>query len=163
MPQKKKTRFLYTMAFLYNEDIFYDSYWINKYTSKLMLQGKKHLAEKYLQLAFAELKFTFKKMPGYLLLDKINQFRPVLSYVNKRMGRKYNPIPMPIKQRRQYILSLNYIIKYTKSVIHRNFDDRITSALAELFSSKKNYITKKIAEDIKHLTDARIFLNYRWQ
>lgn len=163
MTQKKHTRLLNNLAFIWNRDILYNSVWVNKYIAKLMLQGKKHLVEKYVNLAFTTLKFSFKKIPSLMLIEKIVQFRPLLSFVNKRMGRKFNPIPIPIKERRQFVLSLNYIVKFTKSMTNRNFDAKIISALSEIFGSKKNHITKKISEDIKYLTDARVFLHFRWK
>lgn len=84
-----------------------------------------------------------------------------MSFTNKRMGRKFNPVPMPIKERRQLILSLNHITKYIKTIVHRDLDTRIFIGLSELFTKKKNPITRKIAEDVKHLADSRIYLYLR--
>jgi ribosomal protein S7 len=77
------------------------------------------------------------------------------------MGRKYNPIPIPIHYRRQYILSLMYIAKYTKSMVNRNFDDRIAEAFENIFTSNRNFITKNIADDVKYLSEARFYSHLR--
>src|SRR4051812_16864131 len=98
-----------------------------------MLQGKKFMVETYINITFTYLKFKFRKLPGGLLLEQIHKFRPVLSYVRKRMGRKANPIPVPIRHKRQYLLSIKYIINFVHSVIDRNFDDRLIFALETLF------------------------------
>jgi len=96
-----------------------------------------------------------------MLFFQIEKFRPILSFVNKRMGRKFNAIPIPIKERRQLVLSLNYITKYIKAVIHRDLDSRICAGLTDLFTTKKNAITRKIADDVKYLVDSRIYINLR--
>jgi ribosomal protein S7 len=77
------------------------------------------------------------------------------------MGRKFNAIPMPIRERRQLILSLTYITKYIKAVVHRDLDTRIFIGLSELFTTKKNAITRKVAEAVKHLADSRIYMHLR--
>ena len=163
MSRKKKTLVLYKKAFLSKTDIFSKSYWIRKFISKFMLQGQRTLAEKYVYLAFLELKKQFKREPWGMLFFQIEKFRPLISFINKRMGRKFNPIPMPIKERRQLILSLNYITKYIKTIVHRDLDTRIFSGLTELFTMKRNAITRKIAEDVKYLADSRIHLHFRWK
>ena len=77
------------------------------------------------------------------------------------MGRKFNSIPMPVKGRRQYILSLNYIVNYIKQIAHRDLDKRIFLGLSELCTTKKNALTRKVAEDVKHLSDSRIYAHLR--
>lgn len=126
-----------------------------------MVKGQKHLIEKYTNAAFITLKFLFKKLPGYIFLERLVRFLPVFSYVNKRMGRKFNSVPIPIKERRQHILSMNYIVKHTQNVVNRDLNTRIATALTEIFGAKKNSVTKKIAEEVKHLTDSRIYLHLR--
>jgi ribosomal protein S7 len=163
MPRKKKTLRLYTQAFLQQQDLFHETLWINKFFCKLMLQGKKHLVEKYVNAGLVNIKFFLKKQPGLLLLEQIIRFRPLITFVKKRMGRKFNAIPLPVKERRQYLLSLNYIANYIKTISHRDFDQRIFLGLSELFTTKKNALTRKVAEDIKHLAESRIYLHLRWK
>jgi len=78
-----------------------------------------------------------------MLFYQIEKFRPIFSFVNKRMGRKFNPVPMPIKERRQLVLSLNYITKYIKTIVHRDLDQRIFIGLSELFTTKKKCYNAK--------------------
>lgn len=163
MAKKKKTLILYTKAFLSKTEIFSDSYWVRKFISKFMLQGQKSLAEKYIYLAFIKLKKEFKTLPWKLLFAQIEKFRPIMSFVNKRMGRKFNSVPIPIKDRRQLILSLKYITKYIKTIVNRDLDEKIFIGLSELFTTKKNPITRKVAEDVKHIADSRIYVHFRWK
>src|SRR4051812_46718444 len=106
-----------------------------------MLQGKRYLVDKYMEIAFINLKFKVKKSPGVLFAEHVQKFRPVISYVLKRKGRKYHPVPIPIPSRRQYILALRYLVKYTKSMVNRNFEDRLFESLENIFASKRNFIT----------------------
>jgi ribosomal protein S7 len=129
--------------------------------SKLILKGKKHLVERHSNKAFIALKFIFKKLPATLLLKNFLKFRPVLTYANKRMGRRYNPVPLPINERRQHILALRYLAKDTMSASQKKFNERIQQTFNQIFSSDKNQVTRKFAADIKHLTESRVYLHYR--
>lgn len=126
-----------------------------------MTQGKKYLIDKYLELAFIKLKLKFKKLPIGLFAESVKKFRPVLSVVLKRMGRKYNPIPVPIQYRRQHILSISYIVTCIKTTNSRNFDDSIVSSLENIFGTNRNAITKAIASHVKYLTEARFYTHLR--
>lgn len=162
MSQKIKTQEKFDLIFILKRDILYNSMWVNKFAGKLIKQGKKHLIEKSVNKAFTELKFTFKKLPGFLLVKKIVELRPLLTYVNKRLGRKYHSVPFPIKERRQQILSLNAIVKLIKNFDNHKLNGKIISILSNIFGSKKSYIVKQISDDVKHLTDSRIYLYLRW-
>jgi len=126
-----------------------------------MVQGKKFMIEAYINSTFKYLKFKFRKLPGPLLLEQIQKFRPVLSFVRKRMGRRHNPIPIPIRYRRQYLLSIKYIIKFIENVVDKNFDDRLITALSTLFETKRNYVTRAIATDVNFLSEARFYSHLR--
>jgi len=77
------------------------------------------------------------------------------------MGRKYNPIPIPIQYRRQYILSLSYITEYTKSMLNRNFVDRIEKSLQNIFQAPRNVVTKNVSDSVRQLTESRFFTHFR--
>jgi len=126
-----------------------------------MNSGKKYLIEKIFNVAFIKLKFKMHKLPGCVILDQIQKFRPVLSYINKRMGRKYNPVPIPINYRRQYIISLRYLTNYIKSIVYRTFNDQLTFSINTLVEVKRNLITRAVATDIKYLAEARFYSHLR--
>lgn len=126
-----------------------------------MVSGKKYLIDKHLEEAFIKLKFNFKKLPIGLFAEHVKNFRPVLSVALKRMGRKYNPVPIPIQYRRQYIISLTNIVIYTKTIGSRNFSKCIEEALEAIFESKRNTITKAIAAYAKFLAEARFYTHLR--
>jgi len=126
-----------------------------------MSKGRKFLVEKYINIAFIHLKFKVRKLPGSLLLEQIEKFRPVLSFVRKRMGRRLNPVPIPVRYKRQYILSIQYIVNFVKSIAARNFEDNLISALGNLFETKRNVVTRAFATDVKYLADARFYSHLR--
>jgi len=126
-----------------------------------MLKGKKFIIENYLNSAFIALKFKFQKLPGVLLLDQIKKFRPVMSFIRKRMGRRHNPIPFPIRYRRQYLLSIKHVTQFIRNATDRNFDNRLISTLSTLFETARNSITRTIATDVKFLAEARFFSHLR--
>jgi len=100
-------------------------------------------------------------MPGFLFMNKIHELLPVISSVSKRLGRKYQIVPIPIKSRRQHVLALDAVVKYTKNFDHRTLSGRMTAVLSEIFGPKKNQIVKKAAEQIKTITDSRMYLTLR--
>jgi len=161
MSKKHCTFVNFQRSFIVKHDTLNNSLWLQKFINKLMTQGKKFIIDKYLEIAFIGLKFSFKKLPVGMLAEQIKKFRPVLSFVLKRMGRKYNPITIPINYRRQYILSLTYIVKYVKSMTNRMFTDRLKESLENIFGSVRNIITRNVASDVQHLSEARFYTHLR--
>ena len=126
-----------------------------------MFQGKKHLVENHVRKGFIALKFVTKKLPGFLVLKAQNKFRPIISFVKKRMGRKFNSVPIPITKRRQFILALSSVASYIKNFQARNFSIKIKEGVKELHLTKRNVLTKKIGDLVKHLVESRIYLHLR--
>lgn len=162
MSQKIKIRRKFDAGFLLNRDIFYNSIWVNKFINKFVKQGRKHIVETQFKIAFTILKYSLKKLPGYLLVQKIFEFRPLLTYITKQVSRKKVVIPLPIKEHRQCILALDAIVKQSKNLNVNNLSAKIVIILSDIFTNKKHYLNKKMALDVKTLTDARLYLHLRW-
>jgi len=163
MAQRYKSFTYYQRSFNLKRDTYNNSLWLYKFINKLMSCGKKHVIDKYTDFVFIQLKFSYKRLPVTMLSEQIKKFKPVLSFVWKRMGRKHNPVPIPIHYRRQYILSLSYIIKYIKTITQRNFVDQLRVSLESIFGSIRNTITRLFASDVLYLAEARFYSHLRWK
>lgn len=162
MSQKVKTQRRYDLAFIFKEDIFFESIWITKYIGKFVKQGKKYIVEKHFEKTFSAVKFNFKQTPDMLFMIKLDELKPIFQTVLKRVGRKYHPIPQLTRERRQHIMALDELVKYTKNFDERTLSGRMTGVLLDVFGSKKNYLTKKAVENVSYITEARIYSRLRW-
>lgn len=162
MSQKIKIRHKFDAGFLLTRDTFYNSIWVNKFINKFVKQGRKHIIERHFKRAFSVLKYSLKRLPGFLLLQKIFEFRPLLTYINKTINRKQISIPLPIKERRQCILALDAIVKHIKNLNDPVLSTRIVIILSDIFANKKHLLVKKLTTDVKILSEARLFVNLRW-
>lgn len=95
------------------------------------------------------------------MLQKIFEFRPLLTYINKTINRKQISIPLPIKERRQCILALDAIVKHIKNLNDPVLSTRIVIILSDIFANKKHLLVKKLTTDVKILSEARLFVNLR--
>lgn len=90
---KAKTR----EALFEGTELYTDSLWLHKIMTRRLKAGRAYLLERYIDNAFIQLKVQLKKLPEGLLLKRLSERLPVLSTIQKRMGKRFNPVPMPIK------------------------------------------------------------------
>lgn len=143
--------------------MYYDSEWIAKLYTGLMKQGKKYLVEAPINDSLSAAKFEIEALPSRSLLTSLKEFRPVLLTVNKRMGRRFNAIPIPIQEWRQHVVALRRIVRYIKQVDARYLLERFQLGFHTVICSKKFSIHKDLAAEVVRLAEARFFSYQRWR
>lgn len=147
-------------------DPLYQSYWYSKFINKLMLNGKKHLSEKLVSKILLNLKLKYNVQPIFLILTIITKLKPILGIIQKRLGKEWKPVPIPINPRKQLIISLkwitNQIKRETQSTLilrtlktFQKFFKRHQHKNAELMQTKNNYYY--------NMAKNRVNLRYRWK
>ena len=71
-----------------------------------MKHGCKNVAEKVVMNSFKSIKDKIHKKPILLLLSLIIKVRPILSFVQKRKGKRFIDIPIPLLPKQQLLMAL---------------------------------------------------------
>jgi small subunit ribosomal protein S7 len=88
------------------KDMLYQSVWIVKLTNKLMKNGKKGRAEKQMLDFLTNLNQICRGHPHLIFHEVMEQLKPVLTTVVRRVGRRYYQVPVPVKALRQSAIVL---------------------------------------------------------
>ena len=93
----------------WGRDIFFQSVWLNKLQNRLMRHGKKGIAEKILVKMLTILNQQGKGNAFLIFHQALNQIRPVLTVIPRRVGRRIYQVPVPLERKKQYKLALKWI------------------------------------------------------
>lgn len=151
-------------------DPLYRSYWYSKFSNKLMLNGKKHIIEKLLSQLLYKFKLKYRVQPITLLFVSLIRLKPLLGFVQKRVGSVWKSVPIPLKPREQLVLSLKWLINQIKLEPEITLRARILNTFALLLRRKSRnkrikrsaLLTKKRIHYFKIVKD-RVNSRFRWR
>jgi small subunit ribosomal protein S7 len=144
-------------------DPLYNSVIVSKMINKVMLDGKKSVAEKivYTALQVAEKKFDGDKRGIEIFNDAIENVKPVLEVRSRRVGGATYQVPVEVRPERQLSLSLRWLVDASRKRNERTMAERLANELLDASSDKGAAFKKK--EDIYKMAEAnKAFAHYRW-
>ncbi|EJF07858.1 ribosomal protein S7, bacterial/organelle [Thiovulum sp. ES] len=144
-------------------DPLYNSVIVSKMINKIMLDGKKSVAEKivYTALQVAEKKFDGDKRGIEIFNDAIENVKPVLEVRSRRVGGATYQVPVEVRPERQLSLSLRWLVDASRKRNERTMAERLANELLDASSDKGSAFKKK--EDIYKMAEAnKAFAHYRW-
>ncbi|MCB0391981.1 MAG: 30S ribosomal protein S7 [Bdellovibrionales bacterium] len=143
-------------------DPIYNDVNIAKFVNKLMLSGKRSVAQKILYSALDELG---KKVPGEepltVFKKAIENVKPSLEVRSRRVGGATYQVPVDVRPSRRLALSMRWIINYSRERGEKNMSQRLSSELADAYNNRGNAVKKK--EDVHRMAEAnKAFSHYNW-
>lgn len=135
---------------------------IAKFINKMMIQGKKSVAQRMFYGALEELK---DKVPGE---DSLSVFRkalenckPSLEVRSRRVGGATYQVPVDVRPSRRLALSMRWLIEYSRARGEKDYSKRLAAELLEAYNNRGNAIKKR--EDVHRMAEAnKAFSHYNW-
>ncbi len=144
-------------------DPIYNSVIVTKFINKIMLDGKKSVAEKivYTALEIASQKTNGEKRGIEIFNDAVDNIKPVLEVRSRRVGGATYQVPVEVRPERQLSLSLRWLVDAARKRNERTMAERLANELLDASSDKGSAFKKK--EDIYKMAEAnKAFAHYRW-
>ena len=134
---------------------------IAQFINKLMIHGKKRLAERIVYGALDKLSEKTKVSHVEAFEQAINNVKPVMEVKSRRVGGSTYQVPVEVKSQRSLGLAIRWIIKHSRSQSGRSMVDSLASELEDAFNNvgssvKTRTDTHKMAESNK------AFSHFRW-
>lgn len=134
----------------HNPDTIYNSIAITRFVNYLMYDGKKSVAQKNLYNAFAIIEKSNKK-PFEIFESALENAKPALEVVSKRVGGANYQVPREVRPERQFMLASKWIIgaarsKKGKSISVKLADELIAASKNEGAAIKKKQDIHRMAE-----------------
>lgn len=144
-------------------DPVYGSVLISKFVNRLMLDGKKSVAEKILYGAIDRiaLKVGSKEEALDVFRTAVENAKPSLEVKSRRVGGANYQVPIEVNPRRQETLSIRWIIGYSRKRKGNGMVERLALELMDAARGTGDTIKKK--DDTHRMAEAnKAFAHYRW-
>jgi small subunit ribosomal protein S7 len=139
----------------------YGSELVQHLVNKLMLRGKKSVAEGIVYDTMVVLEARGKKPANEVLEQAIRNATPMIEVKPRRVGGATYQVPMEIREDRRLALALRWLIQYARSRPGKSMVDKLSAELMDAYNNQGSTIKKK--EDTHKMAEAnRAFAHYRW-
>ena len=142
-------------------DPIYNSKLVTKLINRLMVDGKKGVAQTILYDSFEMIKEKTNQEPMDVLNKALENIQPALEVKSRRVGGSNYQVPVEVRPDRSQALGLRWLVNYSrnrneKTMVERLANEIIDAANGVGASVKKRDDTHKMAEANK------AFAHYRW-
>ncbi len=142
-------------------DPVYDDVVVSRIINKLMLDGKKGLAEK----AFYSALDIISEQTGEDGLTVVNEalenIKPALEVKSRRVGGSNYQVPVEVDENRKRTLALRWLVTSARARSERTMKERIAGEIMDAYNNQGGAVRKK--EEVHRMAEAnRAFAHYRW-
>ena len=134
---------------------------LTKFMNKVMLQGKKGIAEQIVYGALTQIEQKTKKNPLETFHQALNNVRPEVEVRSRRVGGATYQVPMEVSTDRRTTLAIRWILSAARERAGKSFSDKLASELIDAFNETGSAIRKR--DETHKMADAnKAFAHYRW-
>lgn len=135
---------------------------VSKFVNKLMLSGKKSVAQGIFYNALEELKSKVSGEDSLAVFKKaVENCKPSLEVRSRRVGGATYQVPVDVRPSRRTALSVRWIVEFSRSRGEKSMAARLAGELADAYGNRGNAIKKK--EDVHRMAEAnKAFSHYNW-
>ena len=154
---RKKTKELVRQV---NPDRLYNSVQVQKLINRIMIDGKKQVAERIVYAAMQKSADKLKvKNPLEVFDQAISNIKPRLETRSRRVGGANYQIPFEVKGQRQNHLTTMWLVAASRSKKGMPMEDRLTIELVDAYNNTGTSVKKK--EDTHKMAEAnRAFAHF---
>ncbi|MGQ9531579.1 MAG: 30S ribosomal protein S7 [Desulfotomaculales bacterium] len=142
-------------------DPIYRSEVVAKLINKVMLKGKKSLAERICYTAFDIIRAKTKREPLEVLEQALKNVMPVLEVKARRVGGANYQVPVEVRPERRQTLGIRWLVHYARERTGKSMAERLAAEIMDAAAGTGGAVKKK--EDTHRMAEAnRAFAHYRW-
>ncbi len=156
MPRKSKN----TLRAI-TPDPVYGNILAQRFINRMMVDGKKSIAEKIFYTALEQCEVRAKR-PGIEIFEAaIRNVAPVLEVRPRRVGGSTYQVPTDVRPERRYALALRWLVTNSRKRAGRTMAEKLTGELLDAANGTGASVKKK--EDVHRMADAnKAFAHYRF-
>ena len=142
-------------------DTKYNNRLVTQLINKIMLDGKKSLAERIVYNAFDIVEQKTGEDPLSVFKKAMDNVRPTLECKPKRVGGATYQVPMEVNSRRATTLAIRWIVDYSRSRREHTMAERLANEIMDASNDTGAAVKKR--EDMYKMAEAnRAFSHYRF-
>jgi len=142
-------------------DPIYKSKVVTKLVNRIMLDGKKGVAEKILYEAFDIVKDKTGEDPVSVFEKALENIKPQLEVKSKRVGGSNYQVPVEVSATRSQTLGLRWLVNYARLRNGHTMAINLADEIIDASNGTGNAVKKR--EDTHRMAEAnKAFAHYRW-
>lgn len=142
-------------------DPVYSSILVQRFINRMMLDGKKSVAERIFYAAMEQLENRARRPALEVFEQAVRNVMPVIEVRPRRVGGSTYQVPVEVRPERKYALALRWMVTNSRKRAGRTMVDKLTGELFDAANNTGASVKKK--EDVHRMADAnKAFAHYRW-
>lgn len=142
-------------------DPVYNSKIVTRFVNKVMMQGKKGVAESIVYDAFDIIREKTGKDPLEVFETALKNVMPVLEVRARRVGGANYQVPVEVRTDRKLSLGIRWLVNYSRLRGEKTMRERLAAELLDASNNTGAAVKKK--EDTHKMAEAnKAFAHYRW-
>ncbi len=142
-------------------DIVYNSVLVTKTINKVMVSGKKSLAERLVYSALEQAAAETKKQPLEVLETAVKNVSPQVMVKSRRIGGANYQVPVEVRPVRRLALAMRWLREAAKKRGEKSMDLRLAGELMDAAEGRGGAMKKR--EDTHKMAEAnKAFSHFRW-
>ncbi len=142
-------------------DPVYNSELVSRFVNKIMLEGKKSLAQQIVYNAMESIGQKAGKDPLEVFETAVKNAMPMLEVRPRRVGGATYQVPMEVRPERRQSLAIRWLVTYSRARSERTQEGRLASELLDAANNAGGAVKRK--EEVHKMAEAnKPFAHYRW-
>jgi small subunit ribosomal protein S7 len=142
-------------------DSVYGSPLVTQVINKVMLDGKKSLAEQIVYSALDTVSAKTGKPPVEALEQAVKTVTPVLEVRGRRVGGANYQVPVEVPQRRARTLAVRWLVTYARERREKGMSTKLANEILDALNQQGGAFKRK--DDVYRMAQAnKAFAHYRW-
>ncbi len=142
-------------------DPVYNDRLVSRFINRLLVKGKKSVAEKIFYSAMDIIKEKSERDPLEVFQQAVKNVMPVVEVKPRRVGGATYQVPIEVRPERRTALALRWLITNSRKRSGRTMIDKLAAELMDASNSTGASVKRR--EDTHRMADAnKAFAHYRW-
>ena len=142
-------------------DPVYQNILVTQLVNKILLHGKKSVAEKHVYKALEVISERTANDPILTLKKAVDNTRPLLEVRSRRVGGAQYQVPVEVRPGRGTTLSLRWLVSFARARKEHSLADRLVGEIMDAANGQGGAVKRR--EDIHKMAEAnKAFAHYRW-
>jgi len=142
-------------------DPIYHSKLVTRLINRIMIDGKKGIAQRILYNAFDLIKERTNQDPMEVFEQALKNVMPVLEVRARRVGGANYQVPVEVRPERRTALGLRWLVNYARLRGEKTMEERLANEIIDAANNTGAAVKKR--EDTHKMAEAnKAFAHYRW-
>jgi small subunit ribosomal protein S7 len=142
-------------------DPLYNDKTVSRFINRLMLRGKKSVAQSIFYDCMELIGEKADKSPIEIFRQALENVKPVVETKSRRVGGSNYQVPIEVRPERRMSLAMSWLIGFARERSEKSMQEKLAAELLDAANNRGNAIKKK--EDTHKMAAAnKAFAHYRW-